>query len=47
MTTSVRTGGKGAGGISVLVVPLDAEGVSQRKIYNSGVNASGEISSPY
>jgi alkylation response protein AidB-like acyl-CoA dehydrogenase len=47
MTTSVRTGGKGARGISVLVIPLDAEGVLRRKIYNSGVNASSEILSPY
>ncbi|ETS81076.1 hypothetical protein PFICI_06078 [Pestalotiopsis fici W106-1] len=41
MTTAVRTGGKGAGGISLLVVPLDAPGVAIEKIYNSGQNAGG------
>ncbi|ODQ52354.1 acyl-CoA dehydrogenase NM domain-like protein [Saitoella complicata NRRL Y-17804] len=41
MTTAVRTGGPGASGISVLVVPLDTPGVTRRKIHNSGVNASG------
>jgi hypothetical protein len=43
MTTAVRTGPKGSGaaGISVLVVPLKVEGVTLRKIKNTGVNASG------
>lgn len=43
MTTAVRTGTveSGAQGISVLVVPLDAPGVTRRKIENTGVNASG------
>ncbi len=39
MTTAVRTGGPGAAGVSVLVIPLDAPGVSRRKIHNSGFNA--------
>lgn len=39
MTTAVRTGGSGAGGVSVLVIPLDLEGISRRKIKNSGFNA--------
>ncbi|KAB8342748.1 hypothetical protein FH972_022346 [Carpinus fangiana] len=41
MTTAVRTGGPGMGGISLLVVPLDSPGVSRRKIHNSGQNAGG------
>ena len=41
-TTAVRTGGEGKGGISALVIPLKSEGVECRKIYNSGVSASGE-----
>lgn len=41
MTTAVRTGGPGAGGVSVLIVPLDSPGVSKRKIKNSGANAGG------
>ncbi|GKT66885.1 acyl-CoA dehydrogenase [Colletotrichum tofieldiae] len=39
MTTAVRTGEAGIGGISVLVIPLDLPGVSRRKIKNSGWNA--------
>ncbi|KAK2056752.1 acyl-CoA dehydrogenase domain-containing protein [Colletotrichum caudatum] len=39
MTTAVRTGGAGFGGISVLVIPLDLPGVSRRRITNSGWNA--------
>lgn len=41
MTTAVRTGGPGAGGLSLLVVPLDAPGVEVEKIDNSGQNAGG------
>ncbi|TPX12296.1 uncharacterized protein E0L32_006943 [Thyridium curvatum] len=41
MTTAVRTGGPGAGGISVLVIPLQSEGVTITKIHNSGQNAGG------
>lgn len=41
MTTAVRTGGKGIGGISLLVIPLKSKGISLRKIENSGQNAGG------
>ncbi|KAI1331036.1 acyl-CoA dehydrogenase [Xylariaceae sp. FL0255] len=41
MTTAVRTGGPGAAGISMLVIPLSAPGVEVGKIANSGQNASG------
>ncbi|PVH78484.1 acyl-CoA dehydrogenase NM domain-like protein [Cadophora sp. DSE1049] len=41
VTAAVRTGGPGAAGISVLIIPLKASGVSTRKMYNSGVGASG------
>jgi alkylation response protein AidB-like acyl-CoA dehydrogenase len=40
-TTAVRTGGHGHGGISLLVVPLKAKGVTLRKMENQGVHASG------
>jgi len=40
-TAAVRTGGPGHGGISLLVVPLKAEGVTLRRIDNQGVHASG------
>lgn len=40
-TAAVRTGGPGKGGISALVIPLNAKGVTKRKIDNSGVAASG------
>ncbi|OQU96350.1 Acyl-CoA dehydrogenase, domain-containing protein [Cladophialophora immunda] len=39
--TAVRTGGPGVKGISVLLVPLKAEGVLLKKMRNSGVEASG------
>ncbi|PHH71623.1 hypothetical protein CDD82_6400 [Ophiocordyceps australis] len=41
MTTAVRTGGPGLGGISVLVIPMAAPGVHVEKIHNSGQNAGG------
>lgn len=41
-TTAVRTGGEGKGGVSALVIPLNANGVECKKIHNSGVNASGK-----
>lgn len=41
MTTAVRTGGPGMGGISVLVIPMDAPGVHRTRIRNSGQNAGG------
>lgn len=41
VTAAVRTGGPGAAGISLLVIPLAAEGVRRRAMHNSGVGASG------
>jgi alkylation response protein AidB-like acyl-CoA dehydrogenase len=41
MTTAVRTGGPGANGISVLVIPTNAPGFSHRRIANSGQKAGG------
>lgn len=41
VTAAVRTGGKGAAGISVLIIPLKVEGVTTRQMFNSGVGASG------
>ncbi|KAJ5390798.1 acyl-CoA dehydrogenase NM domain-like protein [Penicillium cataractarum] len=40
-TAAVRTGGEGTQGISALVIPMKAPGVTCRKIENSGVHASG------
>ncbi|KAJ5754450.1 hypothetical protein N7533_003993 [Penicillium manginii] len=40
-TAAVRTGGSGRSGISLLVIPLAAPGVTRRRMFNSGVNASG------
>lgn len=40
-TAAVRTGGPGKGGISLLVIPLKAPGVTRQRMHNSGVNASG------
>ncbi|KAJ5290567.1 Mannose-binding lectin [Penicillium atrosanguineum] len=40
-TAAVRTGGEGTEGISALVIPMKAPGVTCRKIENSGVHASG------
>lgn len=41
VTAAVRTGGPGAAGISLLIIPLAAEGVRRRPMHNSGVGASG------
>jgi len=41
MTTAVRTGGPGMGGISVLVIPTNSRGFSSRRIANSGQKAGG------
>lgn len=41
MTTAVRTGKPGLGGISLLVVPLSSPGIDIEKIKNSGQNAGG------
>ncbi|KAJ5677942.1 Acyl-CoA dehydrogenase AFT10-1 [Penicillium maclennaniae] len=40
-TAAVRTGGPGRSGISLLVIPLATDGVTRRRMFNSGVNASG------
>jgi len=40
-TAAVRTGGPQHGGISLLVVPLKVKGVTTRRMYNTGVHASG------
>lgn len=39
-TAAVRTGGPGIKGISALIIPMKAKGVSCRHIENSGVHAS-------
>lgn len=41
-TTAVRTGGPSHGGISLLVIPLKAPGVTTRRMENQGVHASGK-----
>lgn len=43
-TAAVRTDGARQGGISALIIPLDAKGVTRRKIENSGIHASGKVS---
>jgi alkylation response protein AidB-like acyl-CoA dehydrogenase len=45
-TAVVRTGGPGKDGISVLVIPLNSEGVTRSEIHNSGVELSGKIEAP-
>lgn len=40
-TAAVRTGGSGAKGVSLLIIPLKVPGVTTRRMYNSGVGASG------
>ncbi|KAH6894707.1 acyl-CoA dehydrogenase/oxidase [Thelonectria olida] len=40
-TAAVRTGGPGSSGISALIIPLNAPGVTCKKLENAGVNASG------
>lgn len=41
MSAAVRTGGPGAAGISLLIIPLKMKGVTTRQMHNSGVGASG------
>ncbi|KAM0716974.1 hypothetical protein Q7P37_006826 [Cladosporium fusiforme] len=41
ITTAVRTGGPGAQGLSVLVIPMDSPGITRTRIANSGQNAGG------
>jgi len=38
---AARTGVKGAKGISVFIIPLDLQGVTRKKMQNSGVSSSG------
>ena len=42
-TAAVRTGGEGRSGVSALIIPLKAPGVTCRKMENSGVAASGKL----
>lgn len=46
-TAAVRTGGPGRGGVSLLVIPLKVQGVTRKRMYNSGVNASGKPTALY
>jgi len=41
-TAAVRTGGPGKAGVSALIIPLKAPGVTCKKMVNSGVGASGK-----
>jgi alkylation response protein AidB-like acyl-CoA dehydrogenase len=41
MTTAVRTGGPGMGGISVIVIPMNTKGLTHRRIPNSGQEGGG------
>jgi alkylation response protein AidB-like acyl-CoA dehydrogenase len=41
-TAAVRTGGPGKAGVSALIIPLKARGVTCKKMVSSGVGASGE-----
>lgn len=41
VTAAVRTGGLGAAGVSLLIIPLKVPGVTMRPMLNSGVGASG------
>ena len=43
VVAAVRTGSEasGAAGLSALIIPLDAPGVTCRRLHNSGVSASG------
>ena len=41
MTTAVRTGGPGMGGISMIVIPTNSPGFTWRRIPNSGQKAGG------
>lgn len=40
-TMAVRTGGKGAGGLTLLVVPLKAQGVDMRRLKVTGSKTGG------
>jgi len=41
-TAAVRTGGDGRKGVSALIIPMKAKGVTCKKMENSGVAASGK-----
>ena len=41
MTTAVRTGGPGMGGISVIVIPVNSKGFTWKRIPNSGQKGGG------
>lgn len=41
MTTAVRTGGPGAAGLSLIVIPTNSPGITHRRIPNSGQKAGG------
>lgn len=41
MTTAVRTGGPGAAGLSLVVIPTSSPGLTHRRIPNSGQKAGG------
>lgn len=43
VTAAVRTGGPGQKGISVLIIPLSSPGVTRKRLFNSGVSASGRF----
>jgi acyl-CoA dehydrogenase len=40
LTTAVRTGGEGAGGVSLLLIPMDAAGVSRTRLDKMGWHCS-------
>jgi alkylation response protein AidB-like acyl-CoA dehydrogenase len=40
ITTAVRTGGQGVGGISLIVVPSDSSGISRRRLLKTATHAS-------
>lgn len=40
-TAAVRTGGNGQKGISALIIPLNSRGITRKRLFNSGVSASG------
>lgn len=44
MTTAVRTGGEGAGGVSLLLIEMDSEGVSRTRLEKMGWHCSDTAS---
>lgn len=45
ITCAVRTGGSGPAGISVLLIPANAEGVDMRRMATGGARSSGSSES--